>query len=146
MSRSVQVVIQSQKGRGSPGSGICIGTAVLSSLWLTVKCQASPANQVRADEGFALVRLVRGLPKIPQPQIHTNPSLEIPNSLIHSTDTPIAPLHDHAVKRIGVSAKVESSKWKRGACRTGSLQFFQTFHDPLAVNEAHSPTYSDARR
>ena len=65
MSRSLQVVIQSQKGRARSGSGTCIVTAVLSSLWLTVKRQASPANQVRADEGFALVRLVRGHPKFP---------------------------------------------------------------------------------
>lgn len=77
MSRSLQVVIQSQKRRARSGSGICIATAVLSSLWLTVKCQASSANQVRAQEGFALVRLVERPPRIPQPQIHTNSSLEI---------------------------------------------------------------------
>ena len=73
MSRSLQVVIQSQKGRARSGSGICIAAAVLSSLWLTVKCQASPANQVRAEEGFTLVGLVRGHPEFPNHRFTLNP-------------------------------------------------------------------------
>ncbi len=76
MSRSAQVVIQSQEGRARSDGGICIATAVLSSLWLTVKCQASPANQVKGRRGIRASSASERPPKSPT-TIHTNISLEI---------------------------------------------------------------------
>ena len=65
MSRSSQVVIQSQDGRARSGCRICMGTAVLSSLWLIVKCQASTANQVKGWRGIRASSASERLPKVP---------------------------------------------------------------------------------
>ena len=76
MSHSSQVVIQSQEGRARSGDGICIATAVLCSLWLSVKCQASPANQVKGRRRIRASAASERPPKVPT-TIHTNNSLEI---------------------------------------------------------------------
>ena len=65
MSRSPQVVIHSQVGGARSGCRICIGTAVLSSLWLIVKCQASTANQVKGRRGIRASSASERLPKAP---------------------------------------------------------------------------------
>lgn len=70
MSRSSQVVIQSQEGGARSSGGKRIVAAVVCSLWLIVKRQASPANQVKGRRGIRASSASEMPPKVPNHDSH----------------------------------------------------------------------------